>query len=120
MSDKTDALKTWLAQNGFKVAANPMRHELNDCEWYAYRRLATPARDCECNDKPPQIIVKPHSFEISERVIESAEVEVTGEQGNWWNLTAYGIRCEELPGKIAAIEADLIAAWNAISRAGEA
>jgi hypothetical protein len=115
MSAKTDELKAWLASSGFTVTANPMRHELNDCEWYAYRRLSSPAHDCECNDRPPQIIVHPHSFSVNDRTIESVEVEITGECGNWWKLTGYGVACEELPGKLAGIEVNLIAAWNALA-----
>lgn len=120
MSDNLLNLREWLAANGFRVEANPLRDPSNECAWYAFKRTSHPSRECECNDgKPAQIVVTPHAFTMRDRPHESVEVEVCGQYGCWWRLTAYSISPAELPAHLPSIEASLIAAWNALNT-GEA
>lgn len=114
-----DELRAWLLEQGFRVALDGLSRDGNGCNWYAYRRSAIPARECECNDgKQMQIVVRPWS--IAHRnapggVHESVEVEVTGEAGShWYKLQCYSLKSNELAGRLHEIEAALMAAWNAL------
>lgn len=114
-----DELREWLIAQGFRVAQDSLSRESNECNWYAYRRSAIPARECECNDsKPMQIVVRPWRIEHRDApggVWESAEVDVTGEAGShWYRLQCYSLKHGELMGRLHEIEAALIAAWNAL------
>lgn len=111
-----DGLKKWLESEGFRTSNNPTRSLHNQCHWYAYRRSALPARECETNDgNGCQIVVYPYSTQFCGRVHESTEVEVCGEAGGiWWKLQAYSIQPDELRDKLPEIEASLIAAWNGL------
>lgn len=58
-----DELREWLTAQGFRVAHDDLNRD-NECNWYAYRRIALPARECECNtgkpnDSPNQTIECP-------------------------------------------------------------
>jgi len=113
-----DDLREWLIANGFKVAHDSLNKD-NNCNWYAYRRSAITARECEHNDgKPMQIVVRPfmythHSMMHGEW--KSAEIDVTGEAGGvWFKLSAYGLKHDELHARLGDIERSLIAAWNAL------
>lgn len=113
-----DELRAWLLAQGFRVAHDSLGRD-NGCNWYAYRRSAISARECECNDgKPIQIVVRPFRLEHARApggVWESAEVDVTGEAGShWYRLTCYSLKHGELMGHLHEIEAALIAAWNAL------
>jgi hypothetical protein len=113
-----DELRAWLIANGFRVADDVFSRD-NGCNWYAYRRSAIPARECECNDgKPMQIVVRPFRLEHAQAVggaWESAEVDVTGEAGDvWYALKGYGLKPADLMARLPEIEAALIAAWNAL------
>lgn len=113
-----DKLLEWLIAQGFRVAPDSLSRD-NGCNWYAYRRSAIPARECECNDGTPmQIVVRPFRLEHASSpggAWESAEVDVTGEAGShWYKLTCYSLKHDELMGRLHEIEAALIAAWNAL------
>lgn len=113
-----DELREWLTAQGFRVAHDSLGRD-NECNWYAYRRSALPARECECNDgKPMQLLVKPHRFAHHSApggAWESVEVDVTGEAGGvWFKLQAYSLKHEELRERLVDIESRLIAAWNAL------
>ncbi len=113
-----DELREWLIAHGFRVAHDSLSRD-NECNWYAYRRSALPARECECNDgKPMQLLVKPYKFTHHSApggAWESAEVDVTGEAGGaWFKLQAYSLKHDELRARLGDIECSLIAAWNAL------
>lgn len=114
-----DDLRHWLIAQGFRVAHDSLSREGNACNWYAYRRSAIPARECECNDgKPMQLVVHPWRFEhcgAPGGAWESAEVDVTGEAGGvWFKLQAYSLKHDELRERLGEIESSLIAAWNTL------
>jgi hypothetical protein len=113
-----DELREWLIAQGFRVAHDSLQRD-NECNWYAYRRSALPARECECNEgKAMQLVVKPHKYAHHSApgdVWESIEVDVTGETGGlWFKLQAYSLKRDELMGRLHEIEAALIEAWNAL------
>lgn len=113
-----DKLREWLIAQGFRVAPDSLSRD-NGCNWYAYRRSAIPARECECNDGTSmQIVVRPFRLEHASApggAWESAEVDVTGEAGShWYKLTCYSLKHDELMVRLHEIEAALIAAWNAL------
>lgn len=114
-----DALRQTLEAAGFKVANNGLASRENLCRWYAWRPSAIQARPCECNNKPRmQIEVYPHVFSVDAKTYRSAEVKLVGEAGGvWFDLKAYSISMENLPSKLDAIEAQLVAAWNALAPA---
>lgn len=89
----------------------------NECNWYAYRRSALPARECECNEgKAMQIVVRPFKYaRPTTTAWESAEVDVSGEAGGvWFKLKAYSLTLQELRERLPEIEAQLIGAWNSL------
>jgi len=113
-----DDLREWLITQGFRVSEDSLTRD-NECNWYAYRRSALPARECECNDgKPMQIVVRPFKYQRQGTMHpewQSAEVDVTGEAGGaWFKLSAYSLKHDELRARLSDIESSLIAAWNAL------
>jgi hypothetical protein len=116
-----DDLRDTLQSNGWKLAEKQYGRGGNGCNWYAYRRTALPAAECECNEgKPMQIVIEPYTLEMQNQLHSSTEVKVTGEAGGqWFDLKAYSIQADELPQQLASVEAALIGAWNALPRAGK-
>ena len=108
-------LRDWLTAHGFRVTTNSLGLPGNACDWYAYRRSGIPARSCECNDRQHmQLVVRPY-INIDRPEWSSVEVDVTGEAGGvWFKLQAYSLTVDDLRAKLPAIEAALMAAWNAI------
>lgn len=109
-----DDLREWLLTQNFTCYVDSLSLRDNECNWYACRRSAIPARECECNDgKAMQIVVRPYR-NAENPIWQSAEVDVTGETGGlWYKVSAYSVAHDELRARLAEIEAALIAAWNA-------
>lgn len=106
----------WLQENGFRVETNDLAPQENDCKWYAWRRLLAGARDCECNDKRPSLIVTPSLFTMRDRQHSGVQVSVTGKcRSAWFQIKAYSLGVDELPSRLEEIEAALTRAWNAIA-----
>jgi len=116
-----DGLREWLEARGFRTAKEPLPREGNECNWYAYKRSALKARECECNDgKKMQIVVKPFACTHHGETHESSTVELTGEAGGlWFAQQAYSLRHDELMSRMEDIEHMLIRAWNALLPAVE-
>lgn len=108
-----DDLREWLQGQGFKIEHDALRSRENRCDWYAWRRSSLPARECECNDG--KIVLRPHSLSLSDRLIESVDVELCGQYGSWWNLKAYSMMPADIPRNLASIERSLVRAWNALA-----
>jgi hypothetical protein len=114
MNGDLDDLREWLTANDFNTGPNNLAGQDNGCKWYAWRRLPADSRDCECNDKPPSLIVTPQLYVIRDRQYMSAEVAVTGQLGEWFQLKAHSVNVGELPAALPGIEAALVRAWNAL------
>lgn len=112
-----DDLREWLVSQGFKLQRDTLDRG-SECNWLAYRKSAIDADECETNDgKRMQIVVRPHKMEIRGEVLESADVDVTGEAGGiWYSMKAYNLQHVTLRERLPQIEASLIAAWNALYR----
>ncbi len=114
-----DELRGWLEAHGFRTAYDGLALP-NECNWYAYKRSALPARCCECNsDKPgAQIVVRPWrtvDARCANGARESAAVSLTGEAGGVWHcIDAYSLSHDVLRAKLGGIERGLVAAWNAL------
>ena len=116
-------LHDWLASNGWHIAPNSLASEWNAARWHAWRSLKVPANDCACNDKPPCLVLYPHTRAVSSSAMvgDSAELDVTGEaSGMWLKLRAYSLSPAEARDRMPQIERMLVAAWNAACAAGEA
>jgi len=111
-----DDTRAWLESQGFRIAAQyGDAYQMNQCNWYAYRRTQLDARECECNDgKPMQIVVRPYSFKRNGIDGASLEIEVCGQFDEWFKLMAYSISPDEAVEKLPQIERKLISAWNAL------
>lgn len=109
-------MKSHLESIGFRSEKNSCRSRIeNKARWYAWRKSAVPARECECNKgKPMQIIVFPYSYLLDGDRRESVEVSLRGEFGAWWDLKAYGLSPQECVDKLDDIERSLVSAWNAL------
>lgn len=112
-----DELRLWLADQGFRFQKNMLGYPENACNWLAYRRSELPARRCECNNDKEgvQVVVKPHDMTSCDHRSQSVEIEVCGEAGGvWWDMKAYSMKHEDVPGNLKRVEAMLVAAWNAL------
>ena len=109
-------LREWLISQGFKCSVDSLQRD-NGCNWYAYRRSAYPARECECNEgKAIQIVIRPFAYSDDTQRWESAEVDVTGEvRGLWFKLSAYSVQHNELKARLQEIEIRLLDSWNALA-----
>lgn len=113
-------LRDWLEQQGFGFGNNQFRGQMNDCDWYAWRRSKLDARDCDRNGPKMQIVVTPHSYELDGKRWESVEADVTGEcAGVWYKLQAYSLTPAELVTRLDEIETALVTAWNSLRPNGE-
>lgn len=113
-----DELREWLAAQGFHITYDGMNTG-NECNWCACRRIALPARECECNTgKTMQIVVHPWRYvhrDAHGLAWEHATVDITGEAGGtWFKLQAYSLKHNELRERLGEIETSLISAWNAL------
>ena len=115
MAGCNDARK-WLIKIGFKCFVDTLRRPGNLCNWYACRRTAIAARECECNTgKTMQIVIHPYAYEIAVTVNESFGVSIVGEAGSlWFDLKAYSMNSDELKTRLGDVEAMLVRAWNAL------
>ena len=106
-------LKQWLIDKGFKSYNNHLKSEYNMVDWYAARRTNS-KRDCECNNRPVNLVVWPCSMRIPDGAIhESTSIEVTGEyNGLWYKLEAYSLSVDELKKNFDKIEESLVRAWE--------
>ena len=108
-------LRDWLQARGFGFGNNQFRGQMNDCDWYAWRRSKLSARDCDCNGPKMQIVLTPHSYERDGKRWESVEADVTGEcAGVWYKLQAYSMTPTELVARLDDVETALIRAWNSL------
>lgn len=96
-------------------------YEMNECKWYAWlpKRPAT-WPDCECNDKPPSVTMRPFFLTINGLDHGSVEFGLCGElHGRWHNLTMYSVAPAEAMDAIPEALKYLGAAWCAIAEQGE-
>jgi hypothetical protein len=108
-----DELRTWLVGQGFKIENDFFAKDSRGCNWHAYKRTEN-ANDCECNDKPPAVCVKP--FFSQHPIHFGADVEVAGKAGGiFYKLEAYSLNVDTLKSRLIDIEKSLIAAWNALN-----
>jgi hypothetical protein len=110
-------LYNWLEENGFKFSKNQFVKSEENCNWYAWRRSELSARVCECNsDKDGvQIVVRPFSAQIGDRLHRNVEIDVKGEyKGIWFSISAYSLKPEEVFDRLYDIEKSLVSAWNAL------
>jgi hypothetical protein len=112
------SLQEWLVADGYRLTQNVFNKELNQCDWYAHRRVRHPAVFCEFNDERDlQVVVNPFCFHSRSIDHESVEMEVTGEAGGqWYQLKAYGIRQDDFEDKVHQAELSLVQAWNNLYR----
>lgn len=113
-----DGLREWLVAQGWTIAEDTLARG-RECNWYAYRRSALEAIECETNDgRPLQIVVWPsRMLDGTGAWWESASVELRGEAGGiWYTVKAYSLRHDEMMARLPQIEASLVAAWNALGR----
>ena len=76
---------------------------------WAPREARAGLRRCECNDKPPLLVVRWSCFSGA----PSYEVEICGEQdGQWLKLTAYSLGAEQIDAAIARVRR----AWGETER----
>lgn len=108
-----EQLHDWLKDQGFSFGRQT--RQMNECDWYAWRRSALPARPCDCNGPGLQLVINPYAMRLDGTLHESVEVEVTGEAGEiWWKLLAYSMKPADLVARLTDVEAALVAAWNAV------
>lgn len=109
-------LLNWLEKQGFLCAVNPNSTPLNQCNWYAYRRSAVPARECAAHPgKAIQLVIRPSEGLVNGTLHTSCEVELAGELNQiWFKLSACPLSGVELKDRLAQIEENLVNAWNAM------
>ena len=111
-----DELRAWLIAQGWAIYADTIARG-RECTWYAAKKTAHEARECETNDgKRLQVVVWPSRLQDGAGTWwESASVEVTGEDGGiWYTVKADSLQHDVLRARLAYIEASLVDAWNAL------
>lgn len=118
-----DELRGELNKIGYTIYADNLKAKENKCNWIACKPTHLKARNCECNDKPPQIVIKPYWYLFSdEDGYRSVEVGVTGEAGGqWYEFKAYAVSPDELMNDLESslykLECKLIKAWDSLEEA---
>lgn len=111
-----DEFKKVLFDKGYGISEDRLASRHNNIKWYAWKSRIKVRNQCETNDKPQQIIITPHQFNWPDgNNYTSASCNVTGELGGrWFKLDCYSLPFEQVVNEIDQIQADLIAAWEAI------
>lgn len=109
-------LKDKLIQLGWKISKNHFKSTYNDIGWYAWTSLKD-IPNCECNEKPPSLIIEPYqAFIGEEQLLRSVEFRLTGEsKGRWYSLNLYSVPFHETEEVIPDAIKNLSAAWAAIT-----
>lgn len=102
----------YLTQQGFKQSKTGIM--IYDCDFTMYRRTTySNTRECLCNNKLPQILVKGYSCTVKDKTHFSYEIELCQENDlGWVNFNYYGISSEDLISKFDKYEESLIKAWE--------
>lgn len=80
-------------------------------DWYAWKRAKT--RNCECNSKPPAIVIYPSDDVINGHQLNGMEIEICGEiGGRWYKFLSYGMKIGT--DEIESASKALIRAWEAL------
>lgn len=108
-------LRDWLEQQGFYIEENKLYGQINDCNWYAWRRSKLDTRACDHNGPKIQIVLTPYSYEYGGTRWETVKVDITGKHnGIWYRLQAYSLSPAELMARLDEIETALVSAWNSL------
>ena len=122
-----DEFRAALHDAGWNISGNNMAAKHNGCNWYAWQRQRIDGPDCECNDKPPGLIVWPHVFSDEFRRKHdnlpknggSVEIELTGERaGLWLKFRVYSITPAEFFDRLPLASRQLVAAWRSAAAEG--
>ncbi len=113
-----DELKAALSDAGWRIENNRLRGEYNECSWYAWhanRPSAWP--DCQCNDKPPSLIIMPSYTRLPDgQEFSGVDIDLTGEMnGRWFKLKMYSVNTDEVLQAAEEAKRTLGAAWTAIA-----
>lgn len=105
-----DALKKQLPELGWRILP-PDNWKDHGTDWTAVRETKD-LPECRCNERSPQLFLKPWSIDMHGETHESVEVSIRAEgtDGIWFDLKAYSLRSLE---EIEAACPQLIAAWVA-------
>ena len=120
-----DDFRAALEAAGWVINRNSVAEEWNGCNWYAWQRQRIDGPDCECNDKPPGLMVWPHVFSaefVRRHNVPSnngsVELELCGELGgNWLKFRAYSLTPAEFFDSLPLASRQLSAAWRAAAEA---
>lgn len=106
-----EQLKTALADQGFSFGVDHLRN--TGIDWYAWRRL-TNVPDCQCNDKPPSLVIYPYHVRLQDRDWFSVEIEVTGQihDERWIKAKLYSVPMDEAIAHLPHAERVLSVVWN--------
>lgn len=111
-----DELREALVTKGYKLFNYSLNYKENHCNWIACKRTEETTRWCDCNDKPPQFVIKPYLYTFDDITSKGFTVDITGElDGDWFELSCYGLRVEDIE-KLESIERKLVKAWNVLDQ----
>lgn len=108
----TEEFRQRLIEKSFRIYPSNMYSD-NRAKWYAGRSGIETRHQCETNEKDQQIVIYPYEYGGGDRT--SCECKMTGElHGRWFQLNCYSMTYEQAIENIDAIQAELLAAWEAI------
>jgi hypothetical protein len=124
MADTTfhglDDFRAQLEAAGWRIGRDSLKAAGNVCNWYAWKRGGIDGPDCECNDKPPSLMVWPHLFDgawadaHNVKNTGSVTLEICGERGGQWlKFHVYSLTPAVFFDRLALASAQLTAAWRA-------
>lgn len=89
---------------------------INSCNWLGSRAITKEIRNCESNEKKPNLIVIPFSLSLfNGQISSSVEADITGEVNKiWYKLKAYGLSKQDFLENVESIESSLVKSWNVL------
>lgn len=103
----------WLESKGFRKYRNtPARvFDLDYILCKTYREFGVP--DCQCNDKPPQIVVELYRFEFhNQSPHQCIKLEITGaDSSGQWPHISYSLQLNEIEENFDKLVEKLYGAW---------
>ena len=110
----TTKLQEYLKSAGWRIDKKPMQDQMDKCDWYAWQpKCPDDWPDCECNDKPPSLVITPTVFDVPGSVTFSLRGQMGGQ---WYCLKMYSVPMDDAMQTIGKATSGLGAAWKVIAQ----
>ena len=110
-----------LEKQGYKSYPVPRHYDQYSIKWAGSKRLPEGSPECDSNEKKISWHINIYDWAIPNdqynREFKSIEIEIVAEKhGQWFKLSCYGIRWEDLEKQLPVAEKSLLNSWVACAR----